>query len=136
MEIGRPRIIHFSLVIIRPLGYRLTKSSKKNIQRSWHTLSVQTIILDIQNTPAGLFVALGNRGQHSRDEKSILGCGQAQVRNPESVELVPAFITADVFIAPHCSPYKSLKQSKDHTLLPRPKWYPKKGKTTAFYQEI
>jgi hypothetical protein len=59
-----------------------------------------------------------------RDEKTLLGCDQAQVRNPESVELVPAFITA-IYALLHLAAHKLLKKL-DNKLLPRPKWYPKK----------
>lgn len=110
------------LVVIRPLGYRLTKASKR-IYRDPAYLICTDNDLDIQK----LLQAYLWRWEievNFRDEKTILGCGQAQVRNPESVELVPAFITA-VYALLHLAAHKSLKQNKDN-FLPRPKWYPKK----------
>lgn len=59
-----------------------------------------------------------------REEKTLLGCGQAQVRNPESAESVPAFISA-IYAILHLAAHRSLKLS-DQVLLPRPKWYLKK----------
>ena len=59
-----------------------------------------------------------------REEKTLLGCGQAQVRNPESAQRVPAFITA-IYAMLHLAAYRSFKIS-DQALLPRPKWYLKK----------
>jgi hypothetical protein len=59
-----------------------------------------------------------------REEKTLLGCGQAQVRNPESAERVPAFISA-IYAMLHLAAYRSLKSS-NHKMLPRPKWYLKK----------
>lgn len=110
------------LIIIRPLGYRLSKSSKK-IYRDPGYLICTDNNLNIQK----LLQAYLWRWEievNFRDEKTLLGCGQAQVRNPESVELVPAFITV-IYALLHLAAHKSLKKS-DHKLLPRPKWYPKK----------
>ena len=59
-----------------------------------------------------------------REEKTLLGCGQAQVRNPESAERVPAFISA-IYAMLHLAAYRSLKRS-NQILLPRPKWYQRK----------
>ena len=59
-----------------------------------------------------------------REEKTVLGCGQAQVRNPESTERVPAFISA-IYALLHLAAYRSLKSS-NQIMLPRPKWYPNK----------
>ena len=56
-----------------------------------------------------------------RDEKTILGCGEAQVRNPESVKNIPAFITAlyaFMLLATHRN-----RKHPDRPILLRPKWY-------------
>jgi len=110
------------LIVIRPLGYRLTKSSKK-IYREPAYLICTDNDLDTQN----LLQAYLWRWEievNFRDEKTLLGCGQAQVRHPQSVELVPAFITA-IYSLLHLAAHRSLKESNQN-LLPRPKWYPKK----------
>lgn len=110
------------LVVIRPLGYRLTKASKR-IYRDPAYLVCTDNNLDIQ-TLLQAYLWRWEIEVNFRDEKTLLGCGQAQVRNPESVELVPAFITG-VYSLLHLAAHKSLKHS-DNYLLPRPKWYPKK----------
>jgi hypothetical protein len=54
-----------------------------------------------------------------KEQKSILGCGKAQVRNEKSCQNVPAFHTsiyAMILLA-------SIKQNLQE--LPRPKWYKK-----------
>jgi len=48
-----------------------------------------------------------------REEKTMLGCGQAQVRNPESAERVPAFIAA-IYAMLHLAAYQSLKKSNQN----------------------
>ena len=58
-----------------------------------------------------------------REEKTILGCGQAQVRNPNSAERLPAFVAA-MYGLLHLASHKA--SAKPNTvMLPRPKWYPK-----------
>ena len=58
-----------------------------------------------------------------KEEKSLLGCGHAQVRNPKSAVSVPAFITA-LYALLHIASYTSLKTCNQQ-ILPRPKWYQK-----------
>lgn len=60
-----------------------------------------------------------------RDEKSLFGVGQAQVRNEDAVEAVPSFIVAAyafLMLAVH-------RTYDNGTLLPRPKW--RKASSTA-----
>ena len=59
-----------------------------------------------------------------REEKSILGCGQAQVRTEKSIEKMPAFsVVVCAFL--QLPAHKANKNpQKEH--LPRSKWYPKK----------
>jgi hypothetical protein len=60
----------------------------------------------------------------SREEKSILGLGQAQVRNPNSAQSVPAFNSA-IYAMLHLATHRALKTNPEQ-ILPRPKWYRKK----------
>ena len=110
------------LMVIRPLGYRLTKSSKK-IYREPAYLICTDNDLDIQKLLQD-YLWRWEIEVNFRDEKTLLGCGQAQVRHQQSVELVPAFITA-IYSLLHLAAHRSLKESNQN-LLPRPKWYPKK----------
>ncbi len=110
------------LVIIQPLAYRLSKSSSL-LYRDPAYLICTDNELDI----AQLLQAYLWRWEievNFHEEKSLLGCGQAQVRNPESAERVPAFISA-IYAMLNLAAFRS-SHSKDQTLLPRPKWYPKK----------
>ncbi len=110
------------LVVIRPLGYRLTKSSKILYREPAYLICTDNE-LDIEK----LLQAYLWRWEievNFREEKTLMGCGQAQVRNPESAERVPAFISA-IYALLHLAAHRSQKLS-NHTLLPRPKWYRKK----------
>jgi hypothetical protein len=109
------------LVIIRPLGYQLTKKSRILYRQPAYLISTDAD-LDIDK----LLQAYLWRWEievNFREEKSILGCGQAQVRHPESAASVPAFIAA-MYALLHLANYRSLKTSNQKT-LPRPKWYQK-----------
>jgi hypothetical protein len=58
-----------------------------------------------------------------REEKTLLGCGQAQVRNPNSAESLPGFVAA-MYGLLHLASHRAT--AKPNTLiLPRPKWYKK-----------
>ncbi|ELR67986.1 hypothetical protein C900_01326 [Fulvivirga imtechensis AK7] len=68
-----------------------------------------------------------------REEKTVLGCGQAQVRTPSAVEKVPAFITA-VYAMLQLAANKVLAQQGNK--LPRSKWYPHKKSNTSTTGDI
>lgn len=80
------------LIVIRPLGYRLTPQSRLLYRQPAYLictdpdLPLQTVIQDY-------FWRWDIEVNH-RDEKQLIGVGQAQVRSELSVELVPAFAVA------------------------------------------
>ena len=110
------------MLVIRPLGYRLTKLSKMFYREPAYLIctdsemGIEELLQD--------YLWRWEIEVNFREEKTILGCGQAQVRNPDSAELVPAFIAA-IYAMLHLAAYRSLKRS-DQVMLPRPKWYQKK----------
>lgn len=113
---------NLQLMVIRPLGYRLTKSSKMLYREPAYL-----ICTDNELSIEKLLQAYLWRWEievNFREEKTLLGCGQAQVRDPESTQSVPAFISA-IYAILHLAAHRSLKMS-EHKLLPRPKWYQKK----------
>ncbi len=110
------------LVVIRPLGYRLTKSSKMLYREPAYLICTDNDLSIEKLLQAYLW--RWEIEVNFREEKTVLGCGQAQVRNPESAESVPAFISA-IYALLHLAAYRSLKSS-NQIMLPRPKWYPNK----------
>jgi hypothetical protein len=77
---------------VAPVGYRPGKNGRKYSRRPAYLLSTDL------TTPAHLllqdyFERWGIEINH-RDQKEILGVGQAQVWNPDSVSKVPAFLVA------------------------------------------
>ena len=59
-----------------------------------------------------------------RDEKTLLGCGQAQVSDHDSIENLPEFIVA-IYAMVHLATYKVSHKQKNYR-LPGAKWYPDK----------
>ena len=110
------------LVVIRPLGYRLTKGSKILYRKPAYLICTDTG-LDIQ-TLLQAYLWRWEIEVNFREEKSMLGCGQAQVRNLNSAETFPAFIAA-AYALLHIASHRAY-QKLNNTTLPRPKWYKKK----------
>lgn len=108
------------MIVIRPLGYRLTQKSKLLYRNPTYL-----ICTDNELSIEKLLQAYLWRWEievNFRDEKTILGAGKAQVRNPKSAENVPAFIAVAysfLLLASH----KVYKNSHRKKQLPRSKWY-------------
>lgn len=106
------------LIIIRPVSYRLTKKSRLLYRNPAYLITTNQDIdlrLLIQAYIRRWEIEVG-----FRDQKTLIGCGQAQVREKVAVEKVPAFVSACyglMLIASHTS---NLKQNN---ALPGAKWY-------------
>jgi hypothetical protein len=80
------------LILIKGPGYRLRKGSKLLYREPAFLITT-----DLTTPAAELIAAYLARWEvevNFRDEKTLLGVGQAQVRNPQSSERVPAFLVA------------------------------------------
>lgn len=103
------------LVIIRPVAYRLTKKSRL-LYRDPAYLICSDPTMDL----ATLLQAYLWRWEievNFKDQKTILGCGQAQVRTQEACNKVPAFVASTYAMLLLAS------QIAKKQTLPRPKWY-------------
>jgi len=107
------------IVVIRPLGYRPRKGAKLLYRNPSYLICSDPDMPIEQLLQAYLWrweIEL-----NFRDEKTIMGVGEAQVRTPSSVQTLPAFIVAIyaiLLLAAH-----SIKATP--SCLPPPKWYPK-----------
>jgi hypothetical protein len=121
------------LIVIAPLAYRLRKGSKLLYRHPGFL-----ICTDPDLEPRQIIEAYFQRWDievNFRDEKTLLGVGQAQVRNTVSVESAPAFAVAA---------YGMLLVSgqlafgnSDCGLMPQPKWAASsKGPRTSTQQLI
>jgi len=111
------------LVVIKPLGYRLTKSSPVLYRDPAYlictdpSLNIEELLQD--------YLWRWEIEVNFREEKTTLGCGQAQVRNQDSAQTVPSFIAA-MYAILLLATHRTLKSS-NQKMLPRPKWYQKKN---------
>lgn len=116
------------LIIIRPVSYRLTKKSRLLYRNPAYLISTD------QNTDIRLLLQAYIRRWEIevgfRDQKTLIGCGQAQVRERDAVQKVPAFISACYAMILLASHITNLNQNIS---LPGPKWYKnqQKSRTTT-----
>jgi hypothetical protein len=121
------------LIVIAPLAYRLRKGSKLLYRHPGFL-----ICTDPELDPRQIIEAYFQRWDievNFRDEKTLLGVGQAQVRNSVSVESAPAFAVAAYGMLLVSG---QLAFGNSHSgLLPQPKWAAtSKGPRTSTQQLI
>lgn len=107
------------LVVIAPVGYRLRKHSKL-LYRQPAFLVCTDPHLEVRAVVHG-YVQRWGIEVNFREEKTLLGVGQAQVRNADSVEAVPALQVASYAMllpASLCAHNGAVQPD----LLPLPKW--------------
>ena len=110
---------NLQLVIIRPLAYRLTKKSKMLYRKPAYLICTDPDLAIRQLLQAYLW--RWEIEVNIRDEKTLFGCGQAQVRRTCAVEKIPAFIVA-VYAMLLLAAHKTYSK-KTQNELPRAKWY-------------
>jgi hypothetical protein len=108
------------LVIIAPLGYRLRKGSKL-LYRQPAFLICTDPQMDLTSLVQG-YIQRWDIEVNFREEKTLLGVGDAQVRCPESVETVPALQVASYAMLLLAT--IAAGQQTPGNSLPRPKWSP------------
>jgi hypothetical protein len=107
------------LVVIAPLGYRLRKNSKL-LYRQPAFLICTDPHLDLQ-TVIQQYVQRWDIEVNFREEKTLLGVGQAQVRHAESVQAVPALQVASYALLLLATLRARVGGGKTES-LPAPKW--------------
>lgn len=114
---------NLQLVVIRPLAYRLTKHSRLLYRKPAYLICTDPD-MEIDKLLQAYLWRWGIE-VNFREEKTVLGCGQAQVRTLEAVEKVPAFI-AVVYAMLQLAAHKVSTLPKNNR-LPRSKWYPERN---------
>ncbi len=112
---------NLTMIVIRPLGYRLSKSSRILYREPAYLICTETA-LDIKDILQA-YLWRWEIEVDFREEKTLLGCGQAQVRNPNSAESLPAFVAA-MYGLLHLASHRATAKP-NILMLPRPKWYKK-----------
>jgi len=107
------------LVVVAPLGYRLRKGSKL-LYRKPAFLICTDPQWDLLTLLQG-YVQRWDIEVNFREEKTLLGVGQAQVRHPHSVQDVPALQVASYAML-LLSMLRACQASPNSDPLPIPKW--------------
>jgi hypothetical protein len=118
------------LVVIRPLAYRLSKGSKLLYRQAAYLICTDAELAVDKIVQA--YVWRWEIECNFRDEKTILGVGQAQVRTENSVESLPALQVAAysyLLLAAYNTGCKVMD-------MPRPKWYPAKPTDRCSTQQM
>lgn len=120
------------LVAVAPLGYRLRKNS-----RMLYRKPAYLICTDPALSPGEILQAYVWRlgiETNFRDEKTLLGSGQAQVRHAASVETVPATLAA-AYAMLLLAGVKAWGVQGRGELLPPPRWRRHAGRQRASTQD-
>jgi hypothetical protein len=80
------------IILIKAAGYRLVKGGKLLYREP--ALLITTDLTSAVEVLIGAYIARWEVEVNFRDEKTLLGVGQAQVRNVNSVERAPLFLVA------------------------------------------
>lgn len=107
------------LVVIRPVGYRLRKGARK-----LYTQPAYLICTDPElplEEVLQRYIWRWDIEVNHRDEKTILGVGQAQVRNENSVQNIPATAVA-AFAMLHLAAIRAYGQGGQPAAIPPAKW--------------
>jgi hypothetical protein len=107
------------LIVIAPVPYRLTKSGRL-YYRSPAYLLAQTTEISSEVLIQKYFDRWQIEVNH-REEKDILGVGQAQVRSNNSVPRQPAFVVA-AYSALLLAGIKCFEDQRGEAFIPLPKW--------------
>lgn len=121
------------LIVIEPLGYRLRKNSKILYRKPAYL-----ICTDTEQPLQAVVQAYVWRWEievNHRDEKNILGVGQAQVRGKNAVETVPAFLVASYAMA-LLAAHRVLNKEGSPEALPQPSWRRKGNPQRPSFQHI
>ena len=121
------------LIVIAPLGYRPSQSSRLQYRKPAYLICTDTDIPIEQILQA--YIWRWDIEVNFRDEKTLLGVGQAQVRKKSSVEKVPQFMVA-TYAMMLVAAYQTFGSNGIPDILPPPKWRKKEKPQRASTQKI
>jgi hypothetical protein len=116
-------------VIVRPLAYRLCKASRLLYRDPAYLICTDPAMPLGQLLQAYLW--RWEAELNFRDEKTVLGMGEAQVRVPAAAEAVPAFIAASYAFL-----LLAGERAGSAGALPRPKWHRPKENARMTTQQM
>ena len=121
------------LLVVAPVGYRLRKGSRLLYRQPAH------LICTDPNLPLDLFLQAAlwrwDIEVNHRDEKQIIGVGEAQVSSPQSVARQPALAVASYAILLLAGD-RAFQGQQTRGALPLPKWQHKDSQQRMSTQEL
>ncbi len=121
------------LVVVAPVTYFLKKGGSRSYRQPAYLICTDTT-LPIKDLLQEYIWRWDIEVNH-RDEKTLLGVGQAQVRNQNSVEAVPASAVASYAML-HVAAIKAYGWSGNPGVIPPAKWRNSKKKERASTQDL
>jgi len=121
------------LVVIRPVGYQLRKGSRRLYTQPAYLICTDPD-LPLEDLLQGYIWRWDIEVNH-RDEKTILGVGQAQVRNEKSVESIPAMAVA-AYAMLHIAAIKAYGAGGKPAVIPEAKWRKPQKKQRPSTQDL
>jgi hypothetical protein len=124
---------HLRMVAIAPVGYRLRKGSKLLYRQPAYLICTDPDLpLD---ELVQYYLWRWDVEVNHRDEKQIIGVGQAQVRSPQSVDRQPTLAVASYAIL-LLAAVRAFGIDALHGTLPPPKWQTHRTKQRLSTQEL
>ena len=121
------------LMVIAPVGYRLSKGSKLLYRQPAYLICTDPN-LSLSQVLQDYLWRWGIEVNH-RDEKQIIGVGQAQVRAPQSVDRQPAFAVASYAML-LLTAARAFGTDATQNDLPLPKWRANQPRTRLSTQDL
>ena len=122
-------LMRLRLIVIAPVPYKLSKNSRSNYREPAFFLTT-----DLRTSIKLLVQSCFDRWQievNHRDEKDILGVGQAQVRSEQSIPRHPALAVASYSML-LLAALRSFGPGRTHDYLQQPKWRTRGSKRASF----
>jgi hypothetical protein len=121
------------LVVIAPVGYRVRKGSKLLYRKPAYLICTDP---DLPvSTLVQYYLWRWDIEVNHRDEKQLIGVGEAQVRAPHSVDRQPPFAVASYSML-LLAAARAFGVEAIHTSLPLPKWRSDRNKVRISTQEL
>lgn len=125
---GGPRRLR--LIVIAPTGYRLSPNGRLLYRRPAYLLST-ALDLPVEEL-IQYYIDRFQIEQNHRDEKDLLGLGQAQVRSALSVRRAPAFVAA-LYSVLLLASLRAYGPKRTSAYVPLPKWRRRAGQRPSIH---
>jgi hypothetical protein len=125
--------VNLQLVVIRPVGFQPRKGARKSYTQPAYLICTDPALSAAQIVQE--YVWRWDIEVNHRDEKTILGVGHAQVRNPNSAEDIPSTAVAAYSLL-HLAAIKAYGQGVKPAVIPPARWRKPEKKIRPSTQDL